>query len=272
MTCRDAEVWIVRYAIGTAPAAAAEHITGCTSCKSLAEAIGRPNPVGSVPSAQLQQIKAKLRENLKPVKPLPPAGLFVAAFLLIVAVAVTIGAADLGTAGWQALSILKKIAVFAALTTACYLLAFCLTRQLTPGSAMPVGARLLLAAILVTVTAIFAILFDYHPEKTFVATGLVCFSIGLKCALPVAALSWLMLRRGMVLNPVAAGALAGTLAGLSGLTLLEIFCPNPNKYHILAWHLGAAIASAIAGSLIGVVIDRFGMRGRRSGLQNRAVI
>lgn len=264
MTCRDAEAWIVRHAIDAAPPAAAEHISGCESCKSLADAIGRPNPVGSPPSAQLQQIKAKLRENLKPVKPLPPAGLFVAAFLLIVAVAVMIGAADLGTAGWQALSILKKIVVFAALTTSSYLLAFFLTRQLTPGSAMPMPARLLLIIILLAVTAIFAMLFDYHPEKTFVATGLVCFSIGLRCALPVAALSWLMLRRGMILNPVAAGALTGALAGLSGLTLLEIFCPNPNKYHILAWHLAAAVTSVIAGSLIGVVIDRFGMRGRRS--------
>ena len=266
MTCRDAEAWIFRHAIGVAPPAAAEHISGCESCKSLADAIGRPDPVGSPPSAQLQQIKAKLRENLKPVKPLPPAGLFVAAFLLIVAVALTIGAADLGTAGWQALSILKKIVVFAALTMGSYLVALSLTRQLTPGGATAVSTRLLLIAILIAVTAIFAMLFEYHQEKTFVATGLVCFSIGLECALPVAALSWLMLRRGMILNPVAAGALTGALAGLSGLTLLEIFCPNPNKYHILAWHLGAAIASAIAGSLIGIIIDRFGMRGRRSGL------
>lgn len=266
MTCRDAEAWIIQYAIGAAPPAAAEHISGCESCKSLAEAIGKPNPVGPPPSAQLQQIKAKLRENLKPVKPLPPAGLFVAALLLLAAVAVTIGAADLGTAGWQALSILKKIIVFAGLTTGSSLLAFSLARQLTPGGATPVSTRLLLLAILIAVTAIFAALFSYHQEKTFVATGLVCCSIGLKCALPVAALSWLMLRRGMILNPVAAGALTGALAGLSGLTLLEVFCPNPNKYHILVWHLGAAIASAIAGSLIGVAIDRFGMRARHSGL------
>lgn len=261
MTCRDAENWIIAYATGAfVPPQAAEHISGCERCRSLADAIGRPEPVEAPSPARLQLIKAKLRANLKPVKPLPPAGLFVAAFLLMAAVAVAIGAADLGTAGWQALGILKKIVVFAALAAGAWLVAFSLARQLAPGSAMPAPTRVLLPAILITVTAIFATLFDYHPEKTFVATGLVCLSIGLGCAVPVAALAWLALRKGMILNPPAAGALTGALAGLSGLTLLEIFCPNPNKYHILVWHLGAAIACAIAGTAIGLIWERIGKR------------
>jgi hypothetical protein len=71
----------------------------------------------------------------------------------------------------------------------------------------------------------------------------------------------LILRRGVVLNPAAAGALTGLLAGVSGLTLLEIFCPNPDKYHILAWHMGAALVSTIGGAAIGWLVDRFRWRG-----------
>ena len=58
------------------------------------------------------------------------------------------------------------------------------------------------------------------------------------------------------LNRIAAGALAGALAGLSGLALLEIFCPNLNRYHILVWHLGAALTSTIVGILAGIVAQR----------------
>jgi hypothetical protein len=113
-----------------------------------------------------------------------------------------------------------------------------------------------IAGVLAIFAGIFVALFQFHPERTFVATGLVCLRIGLECAFAVAAISWLILRRGAALNRIAAGALAGALAGLSGLALLEIFCPNLNRYHILVWHLGAALTSTIVGILAGIVAQR----------------
>jgi hypothetical protein len=55
----------------------------------------------------------------------------------------------------------------------------------------------------------------------------------------------------MVLHPAAPAC----WPAFSGLTLLEIFCPNPNKYHILLWHIGAALVSTIGGAAMGWIAD-----------------
>jgi hypothetical protein len=250
VTCRHLEESLALYASGAPiPPEAAAHIAACEGCRRLLDAM-RQSAAPEPPSPdRLRQIRAQLRANLKPVKPLPPARVFALGFLLIAAAAVAIGTAHFGVAGWQALGLLRRTAVFVPLTAALGLLSALLPRAMVPGSSTLLDSRVAVTAVFGVLAAIFATLFDYHPEPTFLATGLVCFAISIGCALPVAAFSWLILRRGMVLHPTAAGALTGLLAGLSGLTLLEILCPNPNKYHILVWHLGAALASTIAGAI-----------------------
>jgi hypothetical protein len=262
VTCRQIEEWIIPYAAGAAiPPEVAAHIAGCESCRKLSAAMRGPAEADLLSPDRLQQIQAQLRANLKPVEPLPDAGLFSLAFLLVAAAAVAIGTANLGTAGWQALDAFRKVAVFLVLETGLVALAILMAREMVPGSWVRLPPGLAVAAVLGIPAVIFATLFDFHQEKTFVATGLVCLEIGLECALPVAVICWLILRRGVVLNPAAAGALTGLLAGVSGLTLLEIFCPNPDKYHILAWHMGAALVSTIGGAAIGWLVDRFRWRG-----------
>jgi hypothetical protein len=122
-----------------------------------------------------------------------------------------------------------------------------------PGSRLLLSPSLLAFAAIGILAGVVSILFHPHEEPTFVATGLVCLRIGLECAIPAALLFWLVLRRGAVLNPVATGVTAGAMAGLSGLVVLEIFCPNPNEYHVLVWHLGAVLASIAGGLAIGSI-------------------
>jgi hypothetical protein len=50
--------------------------------------------------------------------------------------------------------------------------------------------------------------------------------LGVLGAVPTALLGWQFLRRGFAVSTVAAGAAAGTLAGLSGVLLLELHCDN----------------------------------------------
>ena len=257
MTCREIETSLVLYAAGAPiPPEAAAHIAGCESCRRVLAAM-RQSDAPEPPSAGLlRQIQADLRANLKPVKPLPPAGIFILGFLLIAMAAVAIGASHLGITGWIALGPLRRTAVFASLAGAFGLLSTLLAREIVPGSRILLDWRAAVAGVFALLAAIFATLFDFHAEPAFVATGLVCLAIGLECALPVAVFSWLILRKGLVLHPIAAGALTGLLAGISGLTLLEIFCPNPDKYHILVWHIGAALASTIGGAIVGSIADR----------------
>lgn len=256
MTCRDIDGLVIPYVSGAdIPPEAAAHIAGCERCRRLIQAMRQQPPVTPPAAGQLKRIEERILADLKPVKPLASAGALWAALLLLAAVVVASGVTVLGTAGWHALAALQRAAVFTALAAAAGLLAFSTGGQMVPGSALRPPPRLLIVAALGAISGICATLFVPRQESTFVATGLVCLRIGVTCAIPAALLLWLLLRRGAILNPMLTGATAGALAGLSGLTVLEIFCPNLNRYHILVWHLGAVLVSVAAGVVIGVIAE-----------------
>jgi hypothetical protein len=264
MTCRDVESLIIPYASGAAIAPeAAAHIAGCERCRRLAEVLAETRQVAPPSQEQLKRIETGILADLKPVKPLAPTWLRFCALMLVLMAVAAVGAAALGIAGWRALSILQKIAVFAALAAGACLLGLSAGRQIVPGQRFLLPAYWLVAGVFGALTGIVSGLFHPRPESTFVATGLVCLRIGLEYAAPAALLLWLMLRRGATLNPIWTGATAGMLAGLTGLTVLEIFCPNMNEYHILAWHLGAALVSAASGIAIGGIAEYSGWRRSR---------
>jgi len=256
VTCRDIDDLLLTYKPGASvPANLAAHIAGCERCRRLVEAIAQTPPAGVPAAEQLQQIEKRVLADLKPVKPLAAAGVRWLWSLLIVALVVVIGALDLGDAGWHALDALQRLGVFTILGVGVGFLAFSIGQQIVPGSRLGPSPYLLIGAGLGFTTGAVAILFHPHHEATFVATGLVCLRIGIECAAPTALLLWLLLRRGAILKPQLTGATLGTLAGLAGLTVLEIFCPNLNRYHILVWHLGAVLTSLAAGLAIGTLAE-----------------
>ena len=256
MTCREVEGLIISYASGAAiPPEAVAHIAGCERCRRLTQVM-KETPANAVPSVeQLQKIKTGMLTDLRPVKPLAPAGVLFVALMFILLVVGAVGGVALGIAGWQALGPPQRITVFTSLVAAVGLLAYSLVQQIVPGSRLRLPPYLLVVVLMGIIASFFAILFHPQAEPTFVSTGLVCLRIGLEGAIAAGLLSWLVLRRGAILNPMWTAATAGALAGLSGLTVLEIFCPNLNEYHILVWHLGAALVSAAAGLAIGIIAE-----------------
>jgi hypothetical protein len=68
---------------------------------------------------------------------------------------------------------------------------------------------------------------------------------------------WLILRLGAVLYPGLIGAVAGGLAGLAGVSILEVNCPNLNLFHIPVWHGGVMAISSLGGTLPGAAVDCF---------------
>ncbi len=105
--------------------------------------------------------------------------------------------------------------------------------------------------------------FQSRQESAFVSKGLLCLSVGLKYAIPGALLSWLWLRRGATLFPRLMGATAGGFAGLIGITVLEVHCPNLNLYHILVWHLGVLLLSTLGGLALGAAVEVIRQRRHR---------
>jgi hypothetical protein len=53
---------------------------------------------------------------------------------------------------------------------------------------------------------------------------------------------------------------AGVLAGLTGLFMLELHCPNLKAIHVMVWHVAVVVVSGMAGFAIGMIADHF--RGR----------
>ena len=74
-------------------------------------------------------------------------------------------------------------------------------------------------------------------------------------SMPAAFLLWLILRRGAVLYPKLTAAVAGGFAGLAGLGVLELNCPNLNVFHILVWHAGVVIVGSLGGALLGAAVE-----------------
>jgi hypothetical protein len=209
-----------------------------------------------LPADRLKQIEADLVRDLKPVRPLAPAGVYLAGFAAVFVGVCGIGCLMVGRLGWHALSDLQKLAIFAPLAAITTLLVFSVVRQMTPAAKHPRGAALLAAGLFVFLLA--TITWMFHPvhEFTFVRTGLACFRTGMLFAIPSAFLFALLLMRGAGLSPLLTGATAGGLAGLVGLTVLEIQCPNLNVYHIVVWHVSVTLVCVIGGLVFSGVTFR----------------
>jgi hypothetical protein len=162
---------------------------------------------------------------------------------------VAMGSLLLGTDGWRALSIFQRIAVFSPLAVCAGLLALSLVRLMAPGGKHVISPTRLSIGFL-PLALIIATVFHSRQESGFVAAGLICLRTGLSCAVPAAALFWLLLRRGAILYPGLTGAVAGGLAGLVGLMVLEVRCPNLSGYHILVWHWGVAFLALLDAATV----------------------
>jgi hypothetical protein len=207
---------------------------------------------------QLRRIETNIVASLKPVRPLPPSSGFLFACAIIFFSLAATGASLLGMDGWHALTVAQRIAVFMTVSASAVLWAVSMVRQMVPGSKHAFAPAMLPFAILVALVLMMAATFRSRPDSAFIAGGLICMKNGLKYAIPAAFLLWLILRRGAILFPKLIGAAAGGLAGLIGLSVLEVNCPNLNVFHILVWHGGVVLISSLGGALVGAAAESIG--------------
>ena len=253
MSCKDLDLLFTGS--GRLPAEAEEHLRSCDRCRSLAEAIGEPGAAATIGPALMARLQSSATEHLRPVSPLPSPGFFVGVFLVILVAIAFAGVARFGMPGFHALSLFRKIVIFSLLGVSAWTLAVAVAHQMTPGSRKWMNAGPLVGGIIAILLAAFALLFRNFDWHAFTSGGMWCFRTGIECAIPAGFLIWLLLRRGLLLNPVSAGALAGALSGLVGLTMLELHCPIFNAFHILFWHAGVMILATVAGAAIGFLMN-----------------
>jgi hypothetical protein len=170
--------------------------------------------------------------------------------------AVGVGALRLGINGLGALSVEQKVAVFSTLTVGALLLGLSVVRQMVPGSKRDLSVAALPAVILIGLALVIVVSFQPREERSFVATGVICMKNGLAYSVPAALLLWMLLRRGAVLFPKVTGAAVGGLAGLVGMSVLEVNCVNVNVFHVLVWHWGVILIGSLAGLAFGALAEQ----------------
>ena len=183
-----------------------------------------------------------------------PRGFWRGCLILICAAIAAGGALLLGPKGVLKMNALEIGLIFPALAILTWLGARLCVAEAIPGSPRPLAPWLLAVSGCITLAAIFALLFhDYRTER-FVPQGMTCLVAGLAHALPASLAAWLLLSRGFAVNSLAFGLAKGFLAGLAGVAMLELHCPNFEAPHILVWHIAVLPVSAAAGMLAAQLI------------------
>lgn len=203
-----------------------------------------------VAPALLGRVSSSLNASLRPIRPMAPASTLVSGLLSIAALVAIVFACLIGLDGIRRLSAVETGIIFPVLAILAWLAAMLSVGEMTPGSARRMNPTALLLIALMGWLAVDALLFHDYQMGRFVKQGIPCLRAGLMVAIPTGAASWLLLRRGFAVNPAGAGLAAGTLAGLAGLAMLELHCPNLHAMHIMVWHTAVVPISGLVGALL----------------------
>ena len=193
--------------------------------------------------ALLERIAGAMQPSMKPVRPMASVRML-SVGLATICIAIGLGAGLLiGTGGSRAMTGTQRL-IFPALTGFITAAGAAWAASVIPGSKRREAPWNLLCSATFTLLALFPTLFHDHHNDHFVSAGLVCLAIGLLYAVPVGLAGWWLTRRGFAVNPKDAALAAGTLAGLGGIGVLELHCPNFQLAHLLVWHTAVIPLSA----------------------------
>ena len=205
----------------------------------------------------LGRIEKSIASSIKPVRPMMPEWMLVSGLMLAcVAIGVTFAALS-GFMGIERLSVVQIVSIFGALAVLIFLAATISARAMVPGSRRIASSPALALVGCVALTSIFTLLFPDHTITNFVPRGLNCLRAGLLTAIPTAAAAWLILRRGFAVNKLDAALASGLVAGLSGLLMLELHCPNFQVMHVMIWHTAVF---PLSGFAVVILVQLFGKK------------
>lgn len=225
--------------------------------RDLDELLGRGAGVPpDVDPALLDRISKSIEPSLRPVRPLAPKWALESVLFLTCAAAAIAVAAFLGLNGIRALEAAEIAFIFPMLGLLTWMAAVSSVGAMSPGSASRVPSAWCPAIGSLALFGLFAALFHDYRTDDFVPRGIACLTAGLATAVPAGGAVFLALRRGFAVNRHAAGLAAGALAGLAGVTMLELHCPNLQALHILVWHTAVLPLSGFAGLLLAKAFRR----------------
>lgn len=253
MTCREVDEVLIESGNSGARAEseAGEHLRSCERCRRIGLLMDRTDSADDFDPRVLETIGASLLPALKPVRPIAPRWIWIGAFVLLAGAIAVIGASALGMQGLWAATALQRTVILSTICLGAFAAAEVVAREMTPGNKRHISAAKVLAGSSVAIVLAFGLLFRNHGIADFVHSGIPCLATGLSFSAGTALLITLLVRRGFILDTAGAGMAAGTLAGWTGLCLLELHCANLSAPHVIVWHAAVLAVSGTAGWLIG---------------------
>jgi hypothetical protein len=217
-----------------------------------------------VDPALLDHLSQSIGSSLRPVRPLAPSWMLAGGLILVCGIVALAGAVLLGPYGVRKMSLVEIGTIFPALGILICLAAMLCVAEAVPGSRRPLAPWLLAVAGCIGLAAVFGLLFHDYGTERFVAQGVKCLTAGLALAVPASLGTWVLLRRGFAVNSLAAGFAKGVLAGLAGVTMLELHCPNFEAPHVMVWHIAVLPVAGAAGMLVARAGRAYGRPGAAS--------
>jgi len=233
-----------------------QHLSSCSDCARLESYLGNADDV----DIHLNEIEVRVQKliaaDLTPVKPIASAPVRTLAFVSILAPIVAGVVWILGAGGWAGFSSGQAFAIACALAILVLIAASELSGQMVPAGERRFPSWAFFGICLLSMPVLTLLVFPAIHDDRFVARALRCWEIGTGCALLMAPLLWVLMRRGFPVSPYLHLATAGLLAGLAGITVLELHCPIADGLHKAIGHGAVALTAAIAGGAVGLWFRR----------------
>jgi hypothetical protein len=211
-----------------------------------------PRISGAAPdSRRLAEVRKTFAESAAPVRPLPSNSTMMALCLGVFIVLGVILAGAVGFFGFAKMGAAARWVDYSVLLLLALVMAGAVVEQMIPGSrrTMRPVLAILFAIVLLSLTAL--LLFPDFDTTRFVPQGIGCLRYGVLCSIPAAGLTWLLMRRGFITDPLAGAVSGGAFSGLLGAAVLALHCPIFSAPHIIVWHAGVIVVTSVAGACIG---------------------
>jgi hypothetical protein len=235
------------------PDQAREHLVSCQICSHLAAYdIGIKD--AKIDSGLEQQIIATITKDLKPVQVVLPLWCYLLSIMGATAFVATMGIYILGIAGWAADTSFQQTYFVLCLITAVTISASTLVRVVFPGAMLLLGP--LVVVLLATVpSAVGVLTYPLTYYSGFARAVAACLFIGLGHATVAAAVVLVIIRRAIFIRQAPAIALTALVGGITGMTVLFVFCPHRDLGHIALAHTTVPIVAAALGGRLGRVLN-----------------
>jgi hypothetical protein len=205
----------------------------------------------------LDRISRSIASGLQPSRPLPSWWVLIGGLVLVSAVGAVLVAALLKPYGFQRMTAMEMGLILPVLGFLMLISAALSVADAIPGSRRLMSPWLLLATCCVAIAGVIGFLFHDYGTEEFVIQGVKCLGLGLMTALPAYLGIWWLLKRGFTMDVVSAGLARGTVAGLAGIAMLQLHCPNFEAPHIIVWHIAVVpVTAAIAILVLAMQADR----------------